>query len=210
VTERVVAASTTSPLAVLIVVPDKQEEREYMRKQVLFVHGGGQGAYEEDKKLAANLRDVLGAAYEVRCPKMPDEDQPAYEAWKDRITKELSALDGEVTLVGHSLGASILLKYLSEEKAEKPVAGLFLIAPPYWGTEDWEVSEYALQESFASSLPRALPVFFYHSRDDEWVPFAHLALYSEKLPQATTHEFDGRGHQFDDDLSEVARDIKRL
>lgn len=181
-----------------------------MKKQVLFVHGGGQGAYEEDEKLAANLRDVLGAAYEVRHPKMPDEDQPAYEAWKDRITKELSAMDGEVTLVGHSLGASILLKYLSEEKAEKPVAGLFLIAPPYWGTEDWEVSEYELQKDFASKFPRELPMFFYHSRDDEWVPFAHLALYAEKFPQATTHEFDGRGHQFDDDLSEVARDIKRL
>jgi hypothetical protein len=31
-----------------------------MKKQVLFVHGGGQGAHEEDKKLAANLRDVIG------------------------------------------------------------------------------------------------------------------------------------------------------
>jgi predicted alpha/beta hydrolase family esterase len=179
-----------------------------MKKQVLFVHGGGQGAYEEDKNLAASLRDVLGVAHEVRCPKMPDEDSPEYEAWKDQIAKELTALDGEVSLVGHSLGASILLKYLSEEKVEKPVAGIFLIAPPYWGAEDWEVGEYALQENFASKLPKDLPVFFYHSRDDEWVPFVHLALYAEKLPQATFREFDGRGHQFNDDLSEVARDIK--
>jgi len=28
--------------------------------------------------------------------------------------------------------------------------------------------------------------------------------------QATIREFDGRGHQFDDDLSEVARDIERI
>ncbi len=82
-------------------------------------------------------------------------------------------------LVGHSLGASILLKYLSEEKAEKPVAGVFLVAPPYWGAEDWEVSEYALQADFASKIPKELPMFFYHSRDDEWVPFAHLTLYAE-------------------------------
>jgi predicted alpha/beta hydrolase family esterase len=181
-----------------------------MKKQVLFIHGGGQGAYEEDKKMAANLQDVLGAAYDVRCPKMPDEDRPEYGAWKDQIAKELAALDGEVILVGHSLGASMLLKYLSEENVKKPVAGIFLIAPPYWGAEDWGVSEYALQENFASKLPKELPVFFYHSRDDEWVPFAHLALYTEKLPQATIHEFDGRGHQLDDDLSEVARDITRL
>jgi uncharacterized protein len=181
-----------------------------MKKHVLFVHGGGQGAYEEDKKLAANLRAVLGSAYDVRYPKLPDEDSPEYEAWKDRIARELTALDGEVILVGHSLGASILLKYLSEEKVEKPVAGIFLIASPYWGAEDWEVSEYALQKDFASKLPKDLPTFFYHSRDDEWVPFVHLVLYAEKLPQATIREFDGRGHQFNDDLSEVAQDIKRL
>lgn len=181
-----------------------------MRIQVLFVHGGGQGAYEEDRKLAVSLQDVLGDAYDVRSPKMPDEDSPVYEAWKARIARELAALDREVILVGHSLGASVLLKYLSEVKAEKPVAGLFLIASPYWEAEDWEVEEYALREDFASKLPKDLPVFFYHSRDDEVVPFAHLALYAEKLPQATIHEFDGRGHQFDDDLYEVARDIKRL
>ena len=181
-----------------------------MKKQVLFVHGGGQGAYEEDKKMALNLRDVLGAAYEVRCPKMPDEDSPEYGAWKAQIAQELAASDGEVILVGHSLGASVLLKYLSEETVEKSVAGMFLVAAPYWGVEDWEVSEYALQEDLASKFPTELPVFFYHSRDDEWVPFAHLALYKEKLPQAIVREFDGRGHQFDDDLSEVAHDIERL
>lgn len=180
-----------------------------MKKRVLFVHGG-QGAYKEDRKLAANLGASLRTAYDLRCPKMPDEDSPVYEAWKDRIAKELVAPDGEVILVGYSLGASILLKYLSEEKAEKPVVGLFLVAPPYWGAEDWEVGEYALRADFASKLPEELPVFFYHSRDDEWVPFAHLALYAEKLPQATIREFDGRGHQFDDDMYEVARDVKRL
>jgi predicted alpha/beta hydrolase family esterase len=180
-----------------------------MKKLVLFVHGGGERAYEEDKKLAENLRDKLGAAYDVRCPQMPGADSPEYWAWRDRIAEELAAPDGEAILVGHSLGASILLKYLSEAAMEKPVAGLFLVAPPYWGAEDWEVSEYELRPDFASKLPEDLPVFIYHSRDDEVVPFAHLALYAERLPRATIREFDGRGHQFDD-LSEVALDIKEL
>ena len=181
-----------------------------MKRQVLYVYGGGQGAYEEDRKLVASLQDALGTGYGVWYPKMPDEDSLEYEAWKDQVAKELARLDSEVIFVGHSLGASILLRYLSEEKTEKPVAGIFLVAPPYWGTEDWEVSEYTLREDFASRLPKELPVSLYHSRDDEWVPFAHLALYTAKLSQATIHEFDGRGHQFNDDLSEVARDIRRL
>jgi uncharacterized protein len=181
-----------------------------MKKQVLFVQGGGEGAYQEDKILAENLRDVLGAAFDVRYPKMPDEASPDSEAWKVTIARELAALDGEVVLVGHSVGAFVLLKYLSEEAVEKPIAGLFLIAAPFVGTEGWQVEEDAPAEDFAAKLPEGLPVFLYHSRDDEWVPYAHLALYAEKLPQATIHEFDGRGHQFDGDLSEVAGDIKEL
>ena len=176
-----------------------------MKKLVLFVHGGGEGAYEEDRKMAASLRYELGDAYDVRSPRMPDEDSPEYEAWKARVSNELTRMDGGAILVGHSLGASILLKYLSEEETTRPVAGTFLIAPPYWG-----VGEYTLREDFASKLPAGIPVFIYHSRDDEWVPFAHLALYKEKLPRATVREFDGRGHQFGDNLSEVARDIETL
>jgi predicted alpha/beta hydrolase family esterase len=181
-----------------------------MRRRVLFIHGGGEGAYEEDKKLATSLGGALGATYDVRCPKMPDEDSPEYGAWRDRIAGELAALHGEVFLVGHSLGGSILLKYLCEEEAAKPVAGLFLVAAPFWGAEDWEVDEYAVREDFASKLPPELPVFLYYGRDDEVVPFAHLALYADKLPRATVRELDGRGHQFGEDLSEVARDIGGL
>ena len=181
-----------------------------MKRRVLFVHGAGQGAHEADKKLAASLEDALGSGYEVRAPKMPDEDSPEIEAWKDRISEELAAMDGEVVLVGHSVGAFVLLKYLSEEEPEKPVGGLYLVAAPYVGPGGWEVEEGALREGFTSKLPGRLPVFLYHGREDEVVPFEHLALYAEVLPRATVREFDGRGHQFGEDLSEVALDIQEL
>jgi predicted alpha/beta hydrolase family esterase len=181
-----------------------------MKRQLLFVHGGGEGAYEEDRKMAASLREALGGGYGVHCPKMPDEDSPPYPAWRDRIAGELAEFDGQVILVGHSLGASILLKFISEERTTTPLAGVYLVAAPYWGVEDWEVDEYVLREDFASRLPEGLPMFFYHGSDDVWVPFEHLALYAEKVPQARVREFEGRGHQFDDDLSEVAHDIVGL
>jgi predicted alpha/beta hydrolase family esterase len=116
-----------------------------VKMHVLFVHGAGEGAYEEDGKMAASLRDELGDAYDVRYPRMPGGDNPEHEAWKARISKELAGMDGEAILVGHSLGASTLLKYLSEEETANPVAGAFLIASPYWEVEDWEVREYALR-----------------------------------------------------------------
>ena len=179
-------------------------------RQVLFIHGGGWEAYEADGNLVRSLRGSLGTEFEVRYPEMPDGAAPEYRAWSDRISRELSALNGKVILVGHSLGGSILLKHISEQRVEKLIAGVFLIATPYWGTLDWKVAEFELREDFPAALPEDVPIFLYHSRDDEVVPFAHLALYAGRLPRSTVREFDGRGHQFGDDLAEVAEDMGRL
>jgi len=181
-----------------------------VKKQVLFVQGAGEGAYEEDAELVKSLRDALGTDYNVLYPKMPEQENSGYEAWKAQISKELTALDGKVILVGHSVGSSMVLKYLSEERVEASLVGIFLIAAPYWGAGGWQVDEFTLDEDHASKLLKALPVFFYHSRDDDVVPFAHLAMHAEKFPQATIREFDGRGHQLNNDLSEVAADIASL
>jgi predicted alpha/beta hydrolase family esterase len=181
-----------------------------MKKQVLFIQGAGEGAYEEDEKLADSLKEALGVEYNVIYPKMPNEGDPQDGPWMGQISKELAALEGKVILVGHSAGGGVLLKYLLKGNLTNPIAGIFLIAIPHWSPEDEENEEYTLFEGFASKLPKEVPIFLYHSRDDEWVPFAHLTFYAQKIPQATVREFDGRGHQFNNDLSEVAADIKRL
>jgi predicted alpha/beta hydrolase family esterase len=116
---------------------------------------------------------------------MPNEASPEDEAWIARISKELASLEGEVILVGHSAGGGVLLKYLLKKNIAKSIAGIFLISIPYWGPEDEEDGEYTLHEGFASHLPKGVPIFLYHSRDDEWVPFTHLAIYAEKIPTAS-------------------------
>ena len=73
-------APTASPPPVLTGGRDKQSKDEPMRKRVLFIHGGGEGAYKEGRKLAASLQDTLGTAYDVQVLKMPNEDRPVYEA----------------------------------------------------------------------------------------------------------------------------------
>ena len=65
-----------------------------------------------------------------------------------------------------------------------------------------------LPQDFAAMLPAIPRIFMYHSRDDEVVPFAHLALYAAKLPQATIRVLGRRRHQFGNDLAEVAEDIR--
>src|SRR5215213_3127277 len=97
-----------------------------MSKHVLFIQGAGAGAYEEDKKLATSLRKELGADYEVHYPAMLDEDNAPYEQWKQQIEKEMAAIPGPIMLVGHSVGASVIMKFMSETEVKKSIAGVFL------------------------------------------------------------------------------------
>ena len=182
-----------------------------MKQKVLFIHSGGtQGPHEGSSDLVTYLRQMLGGGYEVLYPKMPDPDHPEYAQWKEHLEKRLAWLDDEIILVGHSLGGSVLLKYLSEETCNKSIAGLFLVAAPYWGKSNWEVDEYVLRQDFSSKLPRIPRIFLYHSRNDEVVPFNHLASYADKLPNAIVREFDSRRHLFSTGLPELVDDIKDL
>jgi uncharacterized protein len=179
-----------------------------MDTQVLFIQGGGEGAYDADRLLADSLQRTLGHGYRVRCPRMSDEDDPQYDAWKTGIEAGLTEMRGAIALVGHSLGAFLLVKFLVETKLPPDLVGVFLIATPFVSeSEGWQFPDMALPKEFGEKLS-GVPTFLYHSRDDEVVPFEHLALYRARLPPATARVFDGRGHQFRNDLTEVADDIK--
>ena len=180
------------------------------RPALLFIQGGGKGAYDADKKLVSYLQKALSREYEIIYPRMPDEDDPNYEVYKAKIDKELKRIEGELILVGHSLGACFLLKYLAENDIDKTISGLFLLSTPFWGEGGWQYEGFSLDNQLAAKKTADIPVFFYQGTKDEIVPFSHLSLYRKKFPQATFREITGRGHQLNNDLSPVARDIQQL
>jgi uncharacterized protein len=181
-----------------------------MTRQVLFVHGAGEGAHACDAKLAMSLREKLGPGYVLHYPMMPDEANPDYGAWTRCIGEEVARLGNDVVLVGHSIGASVLIRFLTAGALRQSVAGVFLIAAPFWHDHEvWRWMEAELPADAADMLPSAVPVFLYHGREDEIVPFSHLELYTKTFPRAIVRALDGRDHQLNDDLMEVADDIRR-
>lgn len=182
-----------------------------MIKHVFFIQGAGQGAYEADKKLAASLQQALGAEYEVRFPAMPDECEAPYEQLKQHLLRELAPMQGRIALVGHSVGGSILAKFLGEVQFDKPVAAICLMATPFWGGDGWRYDGYEeleVPQDVATRFPKDAHVFLYHCRDDETVPFDHLAKFAKLLPQAAVRELDKGGHQLDNAMAIVAQDLK--
>lgn len=205
-----------------------------MKKQVLFIHGGGNfaGISREDfleelrnkeidverlrrkEKWSARLQTDLGEQYDVLAPHMPNSDLPLYEEWKVWFENILTVLDDELIIVGHSLGGMFLLKYFSEETVDKKVLGLFSVAAPHYDKgEEWyerfEKSGFDIGDDL-SKVMQVEKVFLYHSTDDVIAPFDQLAFYREKLPEATVQEFDDRGHFLDSSFPEILNDIKSV
>jgi predicted alpha/beta hydrolase family esterase len=190
--------------------PSNNQNNLIMSKHVLFIQGGGEDGYNSDTVLAASLQKTLGKDYDVSYPKLHTDERVADFGWPGQIGQKISGIKGEGLIVGHSLGASMILKFISENKMKEKLAGIFLISTPFWkGDEDWKQG-LKLNKNFADKLPKSIPIFLYHCRDDKEVAFSDLNLYREKLTVATFRDIPTGGHQFNNDLTIVANDIKSL
>jgi len=178
---------------------------------VLVTHSAGpQGPGEGSEPFVARLREQLGSRFEVSFPIMPRPEEPHYAPWSERFGRILDESEEPVVVVGHSLGGSVLLKRLAETEAHERIAGLVLVATPFWGRDqEWEL-EWALPEDWPAPETELPPTFLFHSRDDEEIPFSHLQRYAALLPEASVHPLDGNGHLFDrGDLDEILDAIRR-
>ena len=181
-----------------------------MNRRVLFAQGAGPGTHDEwDDKLAGSLRAALGPSYSVIYPRLPGEEDPKPAAWKHALRDEFGKLcDGDV-LVGHSFGGTMLMLALGAEPSIRPAA-LILLAAPFYGPGGWTGKALELPPRFADRLPGGMSNRLYHGTHDESVPLAHLGLWAEAIPDAVTTAIPNGKHQFDGDLTRVARDISSL
>jgi predicted alpha/beta hydrolase family esterase len=179
-----------------------------MARTVLVIHGAGEPRRRRGKVYwEPLLGDTLGRGYRVRAPRMPRPEHPQYWAWARRID-ELIGSGRRPILVGHSFGASVLLKYLAETVRRPALAGLFLVATPFWGPD---FPEFALPPDWGERVRDLSPIYLYHSRDDAEIPFEHLERYQRVLPRATVRVLNGRGHEFNQaEFPELAADIRGL
>lgn len=179
--------------------------------EVLFIHSAGaQDGDEGSAPFVRYLSHELGSNYRVTSPTMPLPDAPTYKNWERELAKRLSAHPPPKILVGHSLGGSVLLKYLSEHNQAIQAASLFVVAAPYWGSQDWEVEEFVLREGFPRYLPSELNICFYQSQNDEVVPIEHLSHYAKAIPNAKVRSVQHGGHTFKDGLQALVDDIRAL
>ncbi len=197
-------------------------------QQIVVIHGGNtfltHEAYLSDlqnRKIdldryrfhsdwKARLQETLGTEYDVLAPRMPNASDAQYAEWALLFKKILPLLDDNLILVGHSLGASFLVRYLSEEQVSKRIRATFIVAGAYSTDMEDMTSEFAAPSSLALFEQQSGHVFLYHSKDDPVVPFSELQKYQAALPNATARVFEDRQHFNQETFPELIADIRSI
>ncbi len=153
--------------------------------------------------IAEQLADV-----DVLLPTLPNGDNAVYDEWKIYFEKLIPFFSNDVQLVGHSLGAMFLAKYLHEKPLTHKIRRLILIAGVYGEGSSEDNGSFLVGD--ATGLEKsAKDIHLFHSQDDPVVPFTELARFQADLPNAISHTFEDRGHFNDATFSELLELLKQ-
>lgn len=145
---------------------------------------------------------------DILLPSFPNGNNAVYDEWKIYFEKLVPLFTDDVQLIGHSLGAMFLAKYLNTHTLESPVKRLILIAGGYNDETSEDLGSFKVES--AKNLPRsAKEIHLFHSQDDPVVPFSELAKYQADLPGAASHIFKNRGHFNDETFPEMLELLKK-
>ena len=163
---------------------------------VLFIHSAGpQGDGEGSSALLAGLKASLPPETELVAPQMPEPDNPVAEPWIAACHSAISGVEGDLILVGHSLGGSIILQTLAKFGLPKGLLGVVTLASPFWNAPDWQVESFALSGQEAEKLLDLPRLILVQGEADEVVAADHPERYKALLPIAEIRRLAGIDHE---------------
>lgn len=171
-------------------------------QQVIAIHGGttfkeyddyltslsNKALYVERLQFRAGwkelLQDNLGDSYQVLLPTMPNGTNARYSEWKLWFEHVSSLFSDDCILVGHSLGAIFLAKYLSENTLSFKVKATILVAAPYDDESEEDLTDFKITEITSRLTKQAGRLVFFNGEDDPVIALSELEKYKAALPTA--------------------------
>ena len=179
--------------------------------QILFIHGGDsyssyktyldnlkqQTLHYERLKYHKNYRAWIAEQMpndDILIPNLPNGYNAQFDEWVIYFEKIIPFLDNGAVLVGHSLGAMFLAKYLHKNTLPFMASKIILMAGRH-GKDDSDSHSGSFVAESATGLERSCQeVHLFHSEDDPVVPYISLELFKQDLPSATVHSFKDQKH----------------
>jgi len=175
-----------------------------MKKQVIFIHGGITFKKMEDFYKYLRITEITD----------PFKNKKKWTGWKIWFERHFDFIkDNEPILIGHSLGGTFLLKYLSENNFSKKIYQLHLAAPAVFDEDD-SIEKLSTFEFDVKKITKIQDmceeIHLWHSEDDNMVPFKNSEIVNENLPKAKFHILKDRGHFNQPSFPEILEVIKKV
>lgn len=195
-------------------------------RQIIIIHGGQSfgtheryiqnlrtsdidyGRLKHQKKWKSWIAEQMPDA-DVLLPSFPNGSNAVYDEWVIYFEKILPFLTTDVQLVGHSLGAMFLAKYLQDNLLGHTARRLILISGGYSDDSSEDFGSFSIDQPVCNIASSAEEVHLFHSKDDPVVQFTELAKFHADLPDATLHIFENRGHFNDATFPELLDLLKQ-
>ena len=205
------------------------QQSKNMKTSVILIHGGetfeNYNAYimhlknctfdpkkaeTQSKRWNRNLQNSLGDDFNVIQPIMPSKNNAKYKEWKIWFEKIFPHIQEGSVLIGHSLGGTFLIKYLSEHDFPYVITATHIVAAPYDDKgADYSLADFTLPNTLRKFTTQAGKIFLYHSKDDPVVSFTNFEKYTQILPDAEKVIFKDKGHFMQEKFPELVMNIKK-
>jgi len=156
------------------------------------------------------LQQNLGDGYQVISPRMPNTTNAKYAEWKLWFQNISQLAADNCILVGHSLGAIFLAKFLSENEFPVKIQATILVAAPYNDETDEDLTDFKLTGISDRFTKQAGNVIFYAGSDDPVIASTELEKYRTALPSAEFNILPAPDHFVRADFPEIVARIKSL
>lgn len=206
-----------------------------MKKQVIYI-GGGESFLKHDdflerlrtmplwhipaennikpgKSWKETLGEELGEEWEVFIPPMPNRRNAKYEEWKIWFERHFKYLHDGVVVMGCSLGAMFLIRYLTENKLPFSAGAVILMAAalPLPDIDQTDCGDFLIDLEAASVVTENNKnVVIMHSKDDFLVPFNHGEKLHKAMPDAEFIALEDKNHFLIEEFPELVEKIKEL
>ena len=128
-------------------------------------------------------RELKARGFKVEVPAFPDTDNPKQNKWVSCLAEQVGAPDENTFLVGHSIGAATILRYLETLPDNEKIGGAVFVAG---FTEDIGYEEvenfFKVPFDFTKIKSRAKKGFVaIHSDNDPYIDLKFSKIFQEKF-----------------------------
>lgn len=168
-------------------------------KRLIILHCFGRTSQE---RWYQSVKNSLRNQFEkIETPDMPHPNLGNIEEWLPAL--EALSPDTTTVLVGHSLGATLILRYL--EQANRHVASYYLVAGPIndLAQDDLHATGFFEQDFNWEQIKSNCPIgYCLASKDDDTVPFWQAEKIAAETGAALI-PFEDKGHFRQDEFPEL-------